>query len=146
MFAAYMHVPILSFANVITVLLILNDLCLNPIVYPLIVHIYGYVIISILTPNFELLLIMCTGVFSVLEKCDSASQMYVSHNIDNFDTFMRKNVHGFMQRMSSIDNTQVKSVISCVSYISGGMWQKWISLVYIHFLNNKSVLQISKTR
>ena len=67
-FAAYTHVPILSFANSITVLLILNYLCLNPIVYPLIVHIYGYVIISILTPNFELLLTMYTGAFSVLEN------------------------------------------------------------------------------
>ena len=67
-FAAYTHVPILSFANSITVLLMLNYLCLNPIVYPLIVRIYGYDIISILTPNFELLLTMCTGVFSVLEN------------------------------------------------------------------------------
>ena len=38
-------------------------LCLNPIVYPLIVHTYGYDIISTVTPNFELLLTMCTGVF-----------------------------------------------------------------------------------
>ena len=56
--------------------------------------------------------------------------MYVSHNIDNFDAFMRQNVHGFMQRVCNIDNTLVKYVISCVSYISGGMRQKWISLLY----------------
>ena len=68
-------------------------------------------------------------------KCDSASQMYVSHNIDNFDAFMRKNVHGFMQRVCNIDNSLVKSVTSCVSYISGGMWQKWISLLYTFCLS-----------
>ena len=35
-------------------------------------------------------------------KCDSTSQMYVSHNIDNVDAFMQHNVHGFMQRVCKI--------------------------------------------
>ena len=133
-FAAYTHVPILSFANSITVLLILNYLCLNPIVYPLIVHIYGYDIISILTPNFELLLTIYTSVFSVLENVIVLVRcMYVSHNNDNFDAFMRKNVHGFMQRVCNIDNALVKSVTSCVSYILVACGRNGFHF-YIHFV------------
>ena len=126
-----MHVPILSFANSITVLFILNYLCLNPIVYPLIVHIYGYDIIKY---SYSKLRIAFNNVYRRLlgfRKCDSASQMYVSHDIDiSLMLLCEKKLHGFMKIVCNIDNTLVKSVISCVSYISGGIWQKWISLLY----------------
>ena len=56
--------------------------------------------------------------------------MYVSHNIDNFDAFMPKNVHGFMQRVSNIDHTLFKSVISCVSCGRNG-FHFYIYFVYL---------------
>ena len=83
----YMHVSILSFANSITTvdvkLSLFKSDCLPS--YLIIVHIYGYVIISILTPNSELYRRLLG-----FRTCDSASQMYVSHNINNCDAFMRK--------------------------------------------------------
>ena len=135
-FTAYiLHVPLLSFANSITVLLILYYLCLNPIVtkIPLIVHIYGYDIISILTPNFELLLIMCTGAFSVLEnvivlvRCMSAIILITL-------MLLCKKMCMLLCKECAI-SIILKSVISCVSYICGGMWQIWISLLYTFCLS-----------
>ena len=37
-------------------------------------------------------------------RFDSASHMFVSNYIDNFETFIRKHVYGFIQRLRKIDN------------------------------------------
>ncbi len=65
-------------------------------------------------------------------KFDSASQMYVSHNIDNFDAYMRKNIHGFMKRVCNIENVLVKSVVNCIMYVNNSMWYKWVNQLYNH--------------
>ena len=58
--------------------------------------------------------------------------MFALHEIDSFDTFMRKFFYNFMQRLSNINNVLVKSVIMCAMYIPGGMWSTWVSMLYTH--------------
>ena len=65
-------------------------------------------------------------------KRDSASFMYATNSIDNFDCFMRKNIYNFIQRLYSIDNDLVKSVLTCTMFIVDGMWSKWTNLLYTH--------------
>ncbi len=65
-------------------------------------------------------------------RSDSASHMYVSNGLDNFDTVLRKNVYGFMQRVCNIKNDIVRSVVSCAMTMSNGMWSKWMHLLYTH--------------
>ena len=65
-------------------------------------------------------------------KRDSASFMFATCRVDNFDCFMRKNIYNFIQRLNNIDNEIVKSVRNCAMYIREGMWSKWTNLLYTH--------------
>ena len=49
-------------------------------------------------------------------KRDSASFMFATCRVDNFDCFMRKNIYNFIQRLNNIDNEIVKSVRNCSMY------------------------------
>ena len=60
-----------------------------------------------------------------LKKFDSASHMYVTNDIDNFDAFMRKNIYGFMNRVCNIHNDLVKSIVFGTMHMCNSMWQKW---------------------
>ena len=46
------------------------------------------------------------------KKYESASHMFVTSHVDNFDAFMRKNVYGFIQRLRAIENNLVKCVLT----------------------------------
>ena len=63
---------------------------------------------------------------------DSASQMYAFNCIDNFDALMRKNVHGFMQRLCKSNNALVNNVVTCVQYMNNSMWHKWLRVLHTH--------------
>ena len=66
------------------------------------------------------------------KKYESASHMFVTSHVDNFDAFMRKNVYGFIQRLRAIENNLVKCVLSCAYNIPNGIWQRWLTLLYTH--------------
>ena len=68
------------------------------------------------------------------KKYESASHMFVTSHVDNFDAFMRKNVYGFIQRIRAIENNLnlVKCVLSCAYNIPNGIWQRWLTLLYTH--------------
>ena len=50
-----------------------------------------------------------------LPKRNSASAMYATHNICNFETMLRKNIYGFMQRLEHSTNTIIRN-----------LYQSWI--------------------
>ena len=50
-----------------------------------------------------------------LPKRNSASTMYATHNICNFETMLRKNIYGFMQRLDHSTNTIIRN-----------LYQSWI--------------------
>ena len=63
-------------------------------------------------------------------RFDSASHMFVSNYIDNFETFIRKNVYGFIQRLRKIDNDIVTNIVSSFTTTPSAMWSKWSSVLY----------------
>ena len=65
-------------------------------------------------------------------KYESASHMFVTSHVDNFDAFMCKNVYGFI-RLRAIENNLVKCVLPCAYKIPNVMWQRWLTLLYTHF-------------
>ena len=63
----------------------------------------------------------------------SISQVYVSNNITDFNSLVRKNVYGFLQRIQNCCNVLIKTVLSSVYFIYGSnLLKKWCSLLYIH--------------
>ena len=50
--------------------------------------------------------------------------MFVSNYmyIDNFETFIRKNVYGFIQRLHKIDNAIVKNIVSSFTTTQSAMF------------------------
>ena len=54
--------------------------------------------------------------------------MFVSN--DNFETFIRKNVYGFIQRLRKIDNDIVTNMVSSFTTTPSAMWSKWSSVLY----------------
>ena len=69
-----------------------------------------------------------------VSRRDSASSMYVSNGIEDFDCFIRRNIYRFIMRLSACENELVNSVTKSSTFISNGMWQKWFSLLYVlHF-------------
>ena len=63
-------------------------------------------------------------------RFDSAIHMFVSNYIDNFETFIRKNVYGFIQRLRKIDNVIVTNIVSSLTTTPSAMWSKWSSVLY----------------
>ena len=64
---------------------------------------------------------------------DSASFMYVHHNIDSFDTRLRKSVYKFQQRLFACDNVIVQCINGNTWICNNYMWHRWYSLLYINF-------------
>ena len=50
-------------------------------------------------------------------KRDSASFMFATCYIDNYDCFMRKNIYNLLQRLNNIDNEIVKTIQTYPIYI-----------------------------
>ena len=62
---------------------------------------------------------------------DSASNMFVTNGIDNFDTLIRKNVYSFRSRVQSIKNSLVSDVYNLITLVRNNMFVKWMDILYI---------------
>ena len=67
-----------------------------------------------------------------LPKRSSASAMYATHNISNFETMLRKNIHvyGFMQRLEHSTNTKIRNLYQS-SIVRCDLWSSWIKSLYV---------------
>ena len=63
-------------------------------------------------------------------KRDSASFMFASHNINNFDAVYRKNIYDFMRRVEASENTIMANIMD-TDQKTGLMWHKWVSSLYL---------------
>ena len=63
-------------------------------------------------------------------RWDSASNMFVSNAIDNFDASLRKNIYRFRQRVYKIDNNLIKCLNNCKDILNGPMWSSWSQALY----------------
>ena len=59
----------------------------------------------------------------------SASGMYATHNIENFEALLRKTLYGFVQRLENSSNKIIASLIKSwtVRFVD---WHCWISRLY----------------
>ena len=62
-------------------------------------------------------------------KRDSASHMFVSNHIDNFETLYRKNVYNFMQRLTCVNNLIVSTLVH-LDQNRDMIWNKWVHCIY----------------
>ncbi len=58
--------------------------------------------------------------------------MFAVNYIDNFDTFMRKNIYAFKKRVSNIVNTLVQTNVLCAMATPNSIWDKWATALYTH--------------
>ena len=64
-----------------------------------------------------------------LPPWSSASGMYATHNIENFEALLRKTLYGFVQRLENSSNKIIASLIKSrtVRFVD---WHCWISRLY----------------
>ena len=65
-----------------------------------------------------------------LPKWSSASAMYATHNICNFETMLRKNIYGFMQRLEHSTNTIIRNLYQSW-IVRCDIWSSWIKSLYV---------------
>ena len=65
---------------------------------------------------------------------DSASNMFVTNRLNNFDVLVRRNVYNFYCRVKSIENNLVKVVYNTISLVRNAMWTKWMSILHTNFM------------
>ncbi len=65
---------------------------------------------------------------------DSASNMFASNRLDNFDMLMRRNVNKFHVRVRSISKTLVTKHIQPHHSSQNTMWSKCMKIVYINYV------------
>ena len=65
-----------------------------------------------------------------LPKRSSASTMYATHNICNFETMLRKNIYGFMQRLDHSTNTIIHNLYQSW-IVRCDIWSSWIKSLYV---------------
>ena len=63
-------------------------------------------------------------------KRDSASQMFVSNGLPNFDAMLRKSVYSFIQRLHKCENQLVQTLLSCWKVRNNSMWNRWNKCLY----------------
>ena len=63
-------------------------------------------------------------------KRSSASTMYATHNICNFETMLRKNIYGFMQRLNHSTNTIIRNLYQSW-IVRCDIWSSWIKSLYV---------------
>ena len=56
---------------------------------------------------------------------DSASEMFVTNNMQNFDSMLRKSIYGFIERLKRSKNKLVSALFNCLSLRCGAMWSFW---------------------
>ena len=64
-----------------------------------------------------------------LPKRSSASTMYANNNICNFETTLRKNTFGFMQRLEQSTNTIITTLYQSW-IVRFDIWNTWIKSLY----------------
>ena len=64
-----------------------------------------------------------------LPKRSSASTMYAKNNICNFETTLRKNTFGFMQRLEQSTNTIITTLYQSW-IVRFDIWNTWIKSLY----------------
>ena len=65
-----------------------------------------------------------------LPKRSSASAMYATHNICNFETMLRKNIYGFMQRLEHSTNPIIRNLYQSW-IVRCDIWSSWIKSLYV---------------
>ena len=68
-------------------------------------------------------------IFLGYEKRSSASSMFVTNQLSNFDAILRKQIHGFMERLSRSKNCIVRRVYD-VMYFSSDLRKMWIKSLF----------------
>ena len=68
-------------------------------------------------------------------KFDSASHMFVTNRLDNFEVKLRKSVYKFMQRLTASNNDLI-STLSAIDQASNGMWYQWSKSLYTNYHMN----------
>ena len=63
-------------------------------------------------------------------KRSSASAMNATHNICNFETMLRKNIYGFMQRSEHSTNTIIRNLYQSW-IVRCDIWSSWIKSLYV---------------
>ena len=71
----------------------------------------------------------CSKIFG-LPKRSSASAMYATHNICNFETMLRKNIYGFMQRLEDSTNTRIRNLYQSW-IVRCDICSSWIKSLYV---------------
>ena len=63
---------------------------------------------------------------------ESISQVFVSNNITDFNSLVRKTAYGFLLRLQNSSNVLVNTVLSSVYFMYGSsLLSKWCSLLYM---------------
>ena len=65
-----------------------------------------------------------------LPKRSSASMMYANNNICNFETTLRKNTFGFMQRLEHSTNSIISTLYQSW-IVRFDIWSSWIKSLYV---------------
>ena len=65
-----------------------------------------------------------------LPKRSSASTMYANNNICNFETTLRKNTFGFMQRLEQSTNSIISTLYQSW-IVRFDIWNSWIKSLYV---------------
>ena len=65
-----------------------------------------------------------------LPKRSSASTMYANNNICNFETTLRKNTFGFMQRLEQSNNSIISTLYQSW-IVRFDIWNSWIKSLYV---------------
>ena len=63
-------------------------------------------------------------------KRSRASAMYATHNICNFESMLRKNIYGFMQRLEHSTNTIIRNLYQSW-IVRCDIWSSWIKSLYL---------------
>ena len=68
-------------------------------------------------------------IFLGYRKFSSASSMFVSNDLYNFDSLLRKQMYGFMVRISVSDNVIIQRVNQCLTF-SSELRKLWIDSLF----------------
>ena len=63
-------------------------------------------------------------------RSDSASTMFVTNNLVNFEALLRKSVHSFTCRLYSCNNCLIQTFIKTCNITNSFIWSRWNSMLY----------------
>ena len=62
---------------------------------------------------------------------DSASNMFVTNNINNMEALIRKQTYNFIERLSSSDNKLICQLNHCTTVLFGCIWNNWYKSLHV---------------